>query len=76
MNGALLSHGQVAAMLGLKRDALYAIRKNDPSFPKPLVLPGLSHPKWTREMVTVYIERKAREAWDATRRDIRDEAHA
>lgn len=67
MNPALLSHGKVAELLGLKRGALYNIRHADPTFPKPLDLPGLSTPRWTREQIAVYVERKAREAWEATR---------
>ena len=62
MNAALLSHGQVAALLGMKRDSLYRIRKADPDFPKPLDLPGLSAPKWTREQVMAWVEQKARAA--------------
>lgn len=58
MNAALLSHRQVAAMLGLKRDALYKLRHTDPTFPKPLDLPGLSHPKWTPVQIEAWVESK------------------
>ena len=69
MTAALLSHGDVAKLLGISKPSLYEIRKKDPAFPKPLDLPGLSRPKWTVPMITMWMERKAREAWDATRQE-------
>lgn len=60
MSAALLSHGQVAALLGLARTSLYRLRHGDPSFPKPLNLPGLSAPKWTPAQIAAWVESKVR----------------
>ena len=39
--GLLLMPGEAQLYLGLKRDAFYRARKNDPTFPRPRVVAGL-----------------------------------
>lgn len=52
----LLKIKDLCATLGVSRFALLAYRKNDPTFPKPLLLAGKSK-RWKESDITEWLEK-------------------
>ncbi|HQX52735.1 MAG TPA: AlpA family phage regulatory protein [Planctomycetaceae bacterium] len=54
----LLSEAEVIAIFGIARSTLFRLRRDDPTFPKPIKIGG-KITRWTREKIEAWIAQKS-----------------